>query len=97
MMELITVNVHKDIRKTHLEFVKTSMNVGSITGVNTVAQTPLVDGHVHAQKDLLYVQMDAHAVFNVTNVTMLPPMKSATRSPWKPVHQTPMHVRLKFE
>ena len=51
MMELIIVNVHRDIKRTLLVFVKTSMNVESIIGVNTDAPTPLVDGHAHALTD----------------------------------------------
>ena len=78
MMELITVNVLKGIRRTRLVFAKTSMNAKSITGANTDVPTHLVDGRVHAQTDLLYDQTDVHVVFNVTNVTMLQLMKSVT-------------------
>ena len=78
MMELIIVNVLRDIKRTRLVFAKTSMNVKSIIGANTDAPTHLVDGRVHAQTDLLYDQTDAHVVFNATNVTMLLLMKSVT-------------------
>ena len=51
MMELIIVNVHKDIKRTLLVFVKTSMNAELIIGANTDAPIHLVDGHVHARTD----------------------------------------------
>ena len=51
MMELIIVNVHRDIKRTLLVFVKTSMNVESIIGANTDAPIPLADGHAHALTD----------------------------------------------